>query len=190
MKSVQNPRNPLIYRRFLHVTDVPLRSVTTSVTETNRKEGFVLKVKLTPKQYLNQAYHLNEMIESHIAELRMLRETIDGLSAVNYEQDKVTSSNTSSPVEMTVSKIIALEEKINAEIDRFVDLKTEIHTEISKVSDQTEQLVLRLRYIQFKSWPDIQAVIGKRERAAYTIHSTALNHFKVPDSPFAFREKF
>lgn len=147
-----------------------------------------MKVKLTPKQYLNQAYRLNEMIESHIAELRMLRETMDGLSAVQYDKDKVQTNNVSSPVENTVQKIMAQEEKINAEIDRFVDLKAEIHDEISKVPDPTEQLVLRLRYIQFKSWPDIQGILGKKERRAFVIHSTALNHFKVPDSPFAYRE--
>ena len=110
-----------------------------------------LKVKLTPKQYLNQAYRLNELIESHIAELRMLRETMDGLSAVNYDAERVQTSNTTSPVETTVQKIIAQEDKINAEIDKFVDLKAEIHNEISKVVDPTEQLVLRLRYIQFRS---------------------------------------
>ena len=147
-----------------------------------------LKIKLTPKQYLNQAYRLNELIESHIAELRMLRETMDGLSAVNYDAERVQTSNTTSPVETTVQKIIAQEDKINAEIDKFVDLKAEIHNEISKVVDPTEQLVLRLRYIQFKSWPDIQGIIGKKERRAFVIHTTALNHFKVPDSPFAYRE--
>lgn len=147
-----------------------------------------MKVKLTAKQYLNQAYRLNELIESHIEELRLLRETSDGLSAVNYDKERVQSSNTSSPVENTVHKIMAQEDKINAEIDRFVDLKAEIHTEISKVSDPTEQLVLRLRYIQFKSWPDIQGILGKKERRAFVIHNTALNHFKVPDSPFAYRE--
>lgn len=147
-----------------------------------------MKVKLTPKQYLNQAYRLNELIESHIAELRMLRETMDGLSAVQYDKDKVQTNNVSSPVENTVQKIMAQEEKINAEIDRFVDLKAEIHDEISKVSDQTEQLVLRLRYIQFKSWPDIQGILGKKERRAFVIHSTALNHFKVPETRFAYRE--
>lgn len=147
-------------------------------------------VKLTPKQYLNQAYRLNELIESHIEELRMLQETMDGLSAVNYENDRVQTNNVSSPVENTVSKIMALQDKINAEIDRFVDLKNEIHDEISKVPDSSEQLVLRLRYIQFKSWPDIQAIIGKKERRAFDLHSAALNHFKVPDSPFAYREKF
>ena len=147
-----------------------------------------MKVKLTPKQYLNQAYRLNELIESHIAELRMLRETMDGLSAVQYDKDKVQTNNVSSPVENTVQKIMAQEEKINAEIDRFVDLKAEIHDEISKVSDPTEQLVLRLRYIQFKSWPDIQGIHGKKERRAFVIHSTALNHFKVPETRFAYKE--
>jgi DNA-directed RNA polymerase specialized sigma subunit len=147
-----------------------------------------MKVKLTPKQYLNQAYRLNELIESHIAELRMLRETMDGLSAVQYDKDKVQTNNVSSPVENTVQKIMAQEEKINAEIDRFVDLKAEIHDEISKVPDPTEQLVLRLRYIQFKSWPDIQGILGKKERRAFVIHSTALNHFKVPETRFAYRE--
>lgn len=144
--------------------------------------------KLTAKQYLKQAYRLNEHIESLIAELRLMRETMDGLSAVNYDRDKIQSNNTASPVEVTVQKIIMMQDRINTEIDEYVDMKREIHEEINKVSDPDERLVLRARYILFKSWDDIQAMIGKKETRAYIIHRTALAHFVVPDSRFAYKK--
>lgn len=145
-------------------------------------------VKLTPRQYLNQAFQLNKMIDSYVAELQALRDMIDGLSAVKYDKEKVKSSPTSFSVENTVLKIIALEEKVNAGIDRLIDLKDEIHTAISGIADQKEQLVLRLRYIEFKGWPEIQAAVDRSERTTFTIHSEALKHFTVPESVFAYKE--
>lgn len=114
----------------------------------------------------------------------MLRELMDGLSAVRYDEDKVTSSMQASQVERTIEKMIILEHKINEEIDRLVELKTEIRTEIGKVQNQTEQLILRLRYVQFKSWPVIQRVLGVSERRVFALHHEALNHFMVPDTFF------
>lgn len=145
-------------------------------------------VKLTPRQYLNQVFQLNKMIDSYVAELQTLRDMIDGLSAVKYDKEKVKSSPTSSSVENTILKIIALEEKVNAGIDRLIDLKDEIHTAISGVPDQKEQLVLRLRYIEFKGWPEIQAAVDRNERTIFLIHSEALKHFTVPESVFAYKE--
>lgn len=148
-----------------------------------------MKTKLTPRQYLRQAYRLNELINSHLEELRLLRETIDGLSAVAYGEDKVRTSTTSSSVERTVEKIAAMQEKINGEIDRFVDLKAEIHDAIAQLGDPSEQLVLRLRYIQLKSWEEIQAVIGADTRKIFRVHRSALEHFRVPDSRFGYARK-
>ena len=147
-----------------------------------------MKVKLTPKQYLNQAYHLNELIDSDIEELDRLKATIDGLSSIVFDRDNVQTSGPSSPIERTIGKIESMKERINREIDDFIDLKEEIRDSINQLTNNNEKLILRLRYVLFKSWEEIQGTVGKERSQTFSLHQTALNHFKVPDGKFCFRE--
>lgn len=82
---------------------------------------------MTAKQYLSQAYRLNERINSDLSELDRLRDLAISLSSVNYDGIRVSSTrSTEAPFEKTICKIIDAEKKINAEIERLVDLKAEI----------------------------------------------------------------
>ena len=47
-----------------------------------------------------------------------------------------------------VAKIIEREEKIDAEIDRLVDLRSEIYETIQQVEDKEARRVLYLRYMR------------------------------------------
>lgn len=79
---------------------------------------------MTAKQYLSQAYRLNERINSDLSELDRLRDLATSLSGVNYDGVRVSKTrSTEAPFEKTICKIIDAEQKINAEIDRLVDLK-------------------------------------------------------------------
>ncbi len=96
---------------------------------------------MTAKQYLSQAYRLNERINSDLSELDRLRDLATSLSGVNYDGVRVSKTrSTEAPFEKTICKIIDAERKINAEIDRLVDLKAEIRvpptffTQIPRVS--------------------------------------------------------
>lgn len=145
--------------------------------------------KLTPKQYLSQAHHLNELIDSDIAELSMLEATCDGLSSLAFDKENIqTSGFPVSPLERTIIKIESVKEKINWEIDSFIDLKEEIRNAINQLSDTDERLILRLRYVLFKEWSEIQSTFGREERQIYSLHQKALNHFKVPEGRFSYRE--
>lgn len=148
-----------------------------------------MKVKLTAKQYLNQAYHLNELIDTDIAELDLLKSNIDGLSSIVFDRDHVqTSGYPASPIERTISKIEAMKERINQEIDALIDLKEEIRNAINQLQNTDERLVLRLRYVLFKEWPDIQSIIGKEQSQVFSLHQKGLNHFQVPEGRFSYRE--
>lgn len=100
---------------------------------------------MTAKQYLSQAYRLNERINSDLSELDRLRDLATSLSSVNYDGIRVSSTrSTEAPFEKTICKIIDAEKKINAEIDRLVDLKAEI-------SGATMSLLLKYRYRYWSS---------------------------------------
>jgi DNA-directed RNA polymerase specialized sigma subunit len=132
------------------------------------------RLLLTAQEYLRQAYKLDELINSLWAELQGYR----GLTAlVPSGTERVQTSPSADKIPNTVDKIIMQEEKINKEIDRLVDLKTEMHDKISLLTDKEEQLILRLRYLQYMEWADIADELHWSMSYIYKLHTKALNSF-------------
>ena len=82
-----------------------------------------------------------------------------------------------------VFKIREMEEKIDAEIDLFVDLKKEIRSVIEKVEDTDEQMVLRYRYIHNMTWEQIGDELNADKVTVWRWHQKALSHTVVPENP-------
>ena len=76
---------------------------------------------MTNKEYLRQAYRLDQRINSDIEEVARLREMASGISAPSLGDKVQTSRSGEAPFVRSVEKIMALEEKINQEIDLLVD---------------------------------------------------------------------
>lgn len=87
---------------------------------------------MTAKEYLRSIRYLDHAINAKQAELAGLQRDAENLRAVTYDTDKVQGNHVPDPMQI-VDKIIALQEEINAEIDRLVDLKAEARTKIAKV---------------------------------------------------------
>lgn len=136
---------------------------------------------MTAKQYLRQAYRLNDLINSDLAELEQLKILSTSVSSPNLSG--MPSSGTrkqEAPFVNAVMKIIELEKVIDAEIDRFVDLKKEIRDVINKVPDNNQKLVLKLRYIQFLKWESVAAEMDLSLKQVHRIHNEALKNVKLP----------
>ena len=135
---------------------------------------------MTAKQYLKQAYRLNELIDSDLVEIAELRELVTSISAIQFDKERVSGGNQNSKIEALVAKICGLEQMINAEIDRYVDLKAAVRKAINQLENPNERLLLRLRYVEFLPWSAIQIRMGLEERQVFMIHNRALMNFKVP----------
>lgn len=136
---------------------------------------------MTAKEYLRQAYRLNELIDSRITELERLRDYSTRLTSCGFEGERVSRSrNTEAPFARIIEKIVDLEKVINRDIDRYVDLKTEMNTAIDRVSNVDERLLLRYRYLNNYSWDDIAQLLNVSGRTVHRIHSSALYNFSVP----------
>lgn len=136
---------------------------------------------MTAKQYLRQAYRLNDLINSDLAELEQLKILSTSVSSPNLSG--MPSSGTrkqEAPFVNAVMKIIELEKVIDAEIDRFVDLKKEIRDVINKVPDNSQKLVLKLRYIQFLKWESVAVEMDLSLKQVHRIHNEALKNVKLP----------
>ena len=136
---------------------------------------------MTAKEYLRQAYRLNELIDSRITELERLRDYSTRLTSCGFEGERVSKSrSTEAPFARIIEKIVDLEKVINRDIDRYVDLKTEMNAAIDRVSSVDERLLLRYRYLNNYSWDDIAQLLNVSGRTVHRIHSSALYNFSVP----------
>lgn len=134
------------------------------------------------KQYLKQAYRLNELINSDFEELAELRTLSQSVSSSNFSGMPTAESKDAEPTfAKAINKIIDLENHINEEIIRFVNLKKEIRNVINDLIDGDEKLVLKYRYINFCEWDEICDRMNVSKRTAHRIHASALEHIKVPE---------
>ena len=133
------------------------------------------------KQYLKQAYRLNDLIQSNQQELADLRSLSCSLPGGDYSQERVQSSSSNDArYTKIVDEIIELEKVITDETEKMLALKLEIRKVINAVQSNEERLLLKYRYLNFMSWNDICYKMNVSMRTAHRIHTSALAHVKIP----------
>ena len=85
-------------------------------------------------------------------------------------------------MEDIIIKILMLENEINADIDRLVDLKNEIMSVVNGVDDAEFRLLLEKRYLNCESWEDIAAELCFSLPSVYRLHEKALKKVAIPHS--------
>ena len=116
------------------------------------------------------------MIDFKCEQVETLRSRLTSLGSPSTG-DKVQSSLDPDKFTNTMSKIIELEEKINADIDELVDLKRDAMNCIEKLNNDVEKLVLYKRYFNNKSFEQISVEMGYSWRHIHRIHGNALKNF-------------
>lgn len=136
------------------------------------------------KDYLKQAYRLDQRINSNIREVGELRAMAGSISSPQLSADKVqTSHSEGAPFESTLIRILEMETKINAEIDLYVDLKNQIREVIGRIDNVDEQMVLRYRYIHNMTWEQIGTELYVDKSTVKRWHDSAISHVIVPEKP-------
>ena len=137
---------------------------------------------LKAKQYLNQAYRLNELIESNNLEIAQLNQLKASLSGIDYSKDKIqNSSSGDANFTKIVERIDELERIIKEDTAKMLSLKIEIRNVINSVKDNEERLVLKCRYLNFMIWDDICEAAHVSLRTVFRIHDSALENVKIPE---------
>lgn len=128
---------------------------------------------MTAKEYLSQAYRIDQRINAKLEQLDALR-ALSRKTTVSYGIEPVSHTRNVSSMEDTIVRLIDLENEINADIDRLVDLKREIYEVLRHVQDPELQLLLELRYLCFKNWSEISVALELEDRYVFKVHSRAL----------------
>ena len=79
-----------------------------------------------------------------------------------------------------VIKIIDLQDEINHDINRLVELKREIMGVITSVPNVEYQTVLEKRYLCFLAWEQIAVDMNYSMQHIHRMHSAALKEITVP----------
>ena len=135
---------------------------------------------MSAKEYLSQAMYIDQRINSKLEQVMTLRETATKATATLSDMPRSDSPNLQS-MENTIVKIVDLENEINRDIDRLVDLKAEVRQLIAALENPEQQLILELRYLCFKQWSAIMDEMGISETSVYRIHGEALKNIVVPE---------
>lgn len=125
------------------------------------------------KDYLGQAYRIDQRINSKIEQV----------SSLHSLATKATSTITDMPgspnrnlhrMEDVIAKIIDLESEINKDIDQLVELKANIMKLIRGVGNPEYQTLLELRYLCYKPWEQIAVDMGYSINNLFKMHRKAL----------------
>lgn len=135
---------------------------------------------MSAKEYLSQAMYIDQRINSKLEQVMTLRETATKATATLSDMPRSDSPNLQS-MENTIVKIVDLENEINRDIDRLVDLKAEVRQLIAALENPEQQLILELRYLCFKQWSAIMEEMGISETSVYRIHGEALKNIVIPE---------
>lgn len=134
---------------------------------------------MTAKEYLDQAYRLDQRINSKLEQVLSLRELTTKATATMSDMPGGGSRNVYRMQEI-IGKIVDLENEINADIDQLVDLKREMVEVIKAVKNPEFQTLLELRYLCFKTWEQIAVDMQYSTRNIYKLHDSAVKAVKVP----------
>lgn len=127
---------------------------------------------MTTKEYLNQAFRIDQRIESKLEQIESLKTLATKVSSTLSDMPK--SPNNGSRVDEIVVKIITLEDQIKSDVDRLVSLKKEISDVISKVEPVECRLLLEMRYLLFQSWEEIAYKLDCTTRNVLFLHKRSL----------------
>ena len=135
---------------------------------------------MTAKEYLNQAYRLDQRIRSKQEQISALNDLATSCSASMTGMPRNPNKGGSRMAD-AVCKIVELQDSIAADMQELVELKAEIIATIKAVDCIEYQLILEKRYISGKSWPEIAVDLGYKMRHLYKLHDEALAAVKIPE---------
>lgn len=125
------------------------------------------------KEYLGKAYRLDQRINSKLDQVASLNELATKATSTLSDMPK-NPNKAISTMENTICKIIDLQDEINKDIDRLVDLKIQIVTTIKNIENKEYQTLLEKRYLCFDTWEQIAVDMNYSIRWVHNIHGKAL----------------
>ena len=127
---------------------------------------------MTVKELLNSHYEINLAIDVKLEQLEELKSLATKVTAT-YSESHSTGTH-ADRVGRFSAKMVDLENEINEEIDKLVDVKLKIKEIVSSVSNATQRAILERHYILNESFEKIADKIGYSPRHILRMHNIAI----------------
>ena len=137
---------------------------------------------MTAKEYLNQARHLDALINCRLREIDYWRDLSSSVSGMRFDgMPHSPNRPTDAPFVRCLEKIDEIQRSVEEKVAYLIRLRDEINARIDMLDNHEEQVLLRYRYIDGFTWEEIESMMNVSERTAFRIHGNALAHFPVQD---------
>ena len=111
------------------------------------------------KEYLRQAYRLDQAISSKIEQISSLRELATKATAA-LGTEPVSGSRNPHRLEDVIGKIVDLENEIDRDVDCLIETKRKIMGIIGELGNAEHRILLEQRYLCYNSWAEIAEKMG------------------------------
>ena len=127
--------------------------------------------------FLSQGYHIDLRIQNKLDQLESLN-SLATKATTAYGNEPVSGSRDVHRREAVICKIVDLQNEINADIDRLVDIKRDVRKMIETVPFTDGRTILEMRYINYRKWEEIAVSMHFVLRNVYYIHDKAIRYLE------------
>lgn len=129
------------------------------------------------KEYLQQIGRYDRLINNKLVELAQYRSMACSVSAVKNDE-RVQSSPSYDTMDKIVSKIEQMENEIDMLVDRYIDNKRIIISQIDSMSDKMTYQILFSRYVEQKTFEKMAIEMNYCYKQVIRRHGKALQEFE------------
>lgn len=131
------------------------------------------KQKTEAQLFLEQVWKQECIIKNKLIEKQQWMDIALGITQ-SMEGEVVQSSGSKNKMGDAVAKCVDMEAEIDAQIDKFIDIKKDVLQVIEQVHSATEYMILHMRYIQYIKLKDIALEWDEEYTNITTAHGRAL----------------
>lgn len=136
---------------------------------------------MTTKTYLQQLRKYQRMIDNKSSEVYKLRQMANGVS-VMPQVIRVQTSPDPDRIGNIVAKIVDLEKEIDEIVDKYIDKRNVIVSQIDNLGDDDENTenidVLTCRFVNCMDFDEIPDEVHMSRRKMFYVYSRALSAFE------------
>lgn len=129
------------------------------------------------KEYLQQIGRYNRLINNKLVELAQYRSMACSVSVVKNDE-RVQSSPSYDTMDKIVSKIEQMENEIDMLVDRYIDNKRIIISQIDSMPDEMTYQILFSRYVEQKTFEKMAIEMNYCYKQIIRRHGKALQEFE------------
>lgn len=129
------------------------------------------------KEYLQQIGRYDRLINNKLVELAQYRSMACSVSAVKNDE-RVQLSPSYDTMDKIVSKIEQMENEIDMLVDRYIDNKQIIISQIDSMSDEMTYQILFSRYVEQKTFEKMAIEMNYCYKQIIRRHGKALQEFE------------